>query len=170
MDMYLLGLHRKDRPMRLGTVLFFVALGAILRFAVTANVSGIDIQALGLILMGVGVLGLLLWSYRAMLSASRRRREQIGPALAELVEQGPYAAERPDQTRPDSTLVTEEIEGAHLLVQQARPFLEAEGYTSQRIDELAWAFVAKNVGRNTEEFIDWALAQGRLGRDPIVDA
>jgi len=46
--------------MTVGGSLFLVAVGAILYFAVTATVAGIDIQTVGLILMIVGVLGLVL--------------------------------------------------------------------------------------------------------------
>lgn len=54
--------------MGLGTSLLLIALGAILYFAVTATVSGISIQAVGLILMLVGGVGLLItlfWMTRA---------------------------------------------------------------------------------------------------------
>ena len=43
--------------MSLGASLFLVAVGAILRFAVTADLAGIDIQTVGTILMVVGVVG-----------------------------------------------------------------------------------------------------------------
>jgi hypothetical protein len=43
--------------MSLGVSLFLIAVGAILHWAVTATVSGIDIQVVGTILMIVGVLG-----------------------------------------------------------------------------------------------------------------
>ena len=46
--------------MTLGTSLFLIAVGAILRFAVTTSVSGIDLQVVGLILMIVGVIGLAI--------------------------------------------------------------------------------------------------------------
>jgi len=46
--------------MTIGTSLFLIALGAILRFAVTASVSGVDVQTVGLILLVVGVIGLVL--------------------------------------------------------------------------------------------------------------
>ena len=46
--------------MPLGTSIFLIAVGAILRYAVTASVSGIDIATVGLILMIVGVVGLVL--------------------------------------------------------------------------------------------------------------
>ena len=46
--------------MRIGSALFLIAVGAILYFAVTATVVGIDIQIVGLILMVIGVIGLVL--------------------------------------------------------------------------------------------------------------
>lgn len=46
--------------MRLGASLFLIALGAILTFAVTEDVQGINLGAVGVILMVVGVLGLLI--------------------------------------------------------------------------------------------------------------
>jgi hypothetical protein len=44
----------------IGTSIFMIAVGAILKYAVTANVSGVDIQTVGVILMLVGILGLIL--------------------------------------------------------------------------------------------------------------
>jgi hypothetical protein len=46
--------------MSLGVSLFLIAVGAILHWAVTATVSGIDIQVVGTILMIVGVLGFVI--------------------------------------------------------------------------------------------------------------
>ena len=46
--------------MSIGASLFLIAVGAILRYAVTASVSGIDLQTVGLILMVVGIIGLIL--------------------------------------------------------------------------------------------------------------
>ena len=43
--------------MSLGASLFLIAVGAILRFAVTADLAGIDLQVVGLILMIIGLLG-----------------------------------------------------------------------------------------------------------------
>jgi hypothetical protein len=58
--------------MTIGTSILLIAAGAILKYAVTAHVSGIDIQTVGVILMLVGILGLILsllytfvWSDRA---------------------------------------------------------------------------------------------------------
>lgn len=46
--------------MGLGVSLFLLAVGAILTWAVNASVSGVDINAVGVILMATGGLGLLL--------------------------------------------------------------------------------------------------------------
>ena len=46
--------------MGIGASIFLVAIGAILAFAVTTEVSGIDISTVGWILMIVGIAGLLL--------------------------------------------------------------------------------------------------------------
>jgi hypothetical protein len=50
--------------MSIGVSLFLLAVGAILRYAVTLTVAGIELQTVGLILMIVGIIGLvisLLW-------------------------------------------------------------------------------------------------------------
>jgi hypothetical protein len=57
--------------MSIGSSIFLIALGAILKFAVNATVSGISIQTIGVILMVAGIIGLivsLLW----LSTASRR--------------------------------------------------------------------------------------------------
>jgi hypothetical protein len=46
--------------MGIGTSLFLIAIGAILKFAVDAQVSGIELATVGVILMIVGVIGLLI--------------------------------------------------------------------------------------------------------------
>jgi hypothetical protein len=46
--------------MTIGTSLFLIAVGAILRYAVTATVAGVDIHTAGLILMVIGVAGLVI--------------------------------------------------------------------------------------------------------------
>ena len=58
--------------MTIGMSLFLIAAGAILKYAITADVEGIDIEVVGTILMIVGILGLILsllyeflWSERA---------------------------------------------------------------------------------------------------------
>ncbi len=44
----------------IGTSLVLIAVGAILKYAVTADVEGFDIQTAGVVLMAVGFLGLIL--------------------------------------------------------------------------------------------------------------
>ena len=46
--------------MSIGASLFLIAVGAILAFGVTAETEGVDLDAVGYILMIVGLLGLLL--------------------------------------------------------------------------------------------------------------
>lgn len=46
--------------MPLGSSLFLIAVGAILKFAVTASVAGVDLQVVGVILMVIGVVGLVV--------------------------------------------------------------------------------------------------------------
>jgi hypothetical protein len=46
--------------MGIGTSLFLIAVGAILYFAVNADVSGLEISTIGLILMVVGAIGLVI--------------------------------------------------------------------------------------------------------------
>lgn len=46
--------------MATGTSIFLIAVGAVLKFAVTATVSGISLATVGTILIVVGVIGLLL--------------------------------------------------------------------------------------------------------------
>jgi beta-lactamase regulating signal transducer with metallopeptidase domain len=57
--------------MGIGTSLFLIAVGAILRWAVTGHVSGVNIHTVGLILLIVGIIGLLI-SLFWMLIWSRR--------------------------------------------------------------------------------------------------
>lgn len=46
--------------MTIGSSLFLIAAGAILKFAVTWTVAGIDLHVAGVILMVVGIVGLLV--------------------------------------------------------------------------------------------------------------
>jgi hypothetical protein len=46
--------------MSIGASIFLIAVGAILRYAVTATVSGIEIETVGLILMIAGIIGLVI--------------------------------------------------------------------------------------------------------------
>ena len=61
--------------------LLLIAVGAVLRFAVTADVSGWDLQTTGVILMIVGGVGLLVslifWSSWGGFSSRSRRTEVV---------------------------------------------------------------------------------------------
>ncbi|MGZ6615778.1 MAG: DUF6458 family protein [Solirubrobacteraceae bacterium] len=46
--------------MSIGLSLFAIAVGAILKFAVTAHVAGISLATVGVILMVVGAIGLIV--------------------------------------------------------------------------------------------------------------
>ena len=60
--------------MGIGTSLFLIAVGAILYFAVNADVQGLEISTVGLILMVVGAIGLLISLF--LLSSWRRGPEE----------------------------------------------------------------------------------------------
>jgi hydrogenase-4 membrane subunit HyfE len=60
--------------MTIGASLLLIAIGAILKFAVTDRVSGVNLGTIGVILMLVGAVGLLLG---LVLMASRRRTDVI---------------------------------------------------------------------------------------------
>jgi Domain of unknown function (DUF6458) len=62
----------------IGTSLFLIAVGAILYFAVNADVQGLEISTIGLILMVVGIVGLVISLF--FLSSWRR-----GPATERTV-------------------------------------------------------------------------------------
>lgn len=65
--------------MSIGTSLFLLAVGAILKYAVNADsVSGVDVPTVGVILMIVGIVGLLL-SILYMTLWSRDRRDPPPP-------------------------------------------------------------------------------------------
>jgi Domain of unknown function (DUF6458) len=68
-----------------GTSIFLIAVGAILRWAVTTTTEGINLQTVGLILLIVGVVGLLL-SLMWMFVWSPRR----GVARERVVDRDPY--------------------------------------------------------------------------------
>jgi membrane protein implicated in regulation of membrane protease activity len=63
--------------MYIGTSIFLIALGAILRYAVTAHLAGIDLQTAGVILMVVGALALLISLLLMSGWADRRDRRTV---------------------------------------------------------------------------------------------
>ncbi|HZV73469.1 MAG TPA: DUF6458 family protein [Conexibacter sp.] len=65
--------------MTIGSSLFLIAVGAILKFAVTAHVAGVDLQVVGVILMVVGGVGLVLGLGLAMSARSNARQPPPPP-------------------------------------------------------------------------------------------
>jgi uncharacterized protein DUF6458 len=61
------------RRMYAGGSLFLIAIGAILYFAVTFRVTGVDLHMIGMILMVIGVVGLLF----SLISAATTRRRVL---------------------------------------------------------------------------------------------
>ena len=57
--------------MGIGTSIFLIALGAILRFAVDDAIEGVELATVGLILMIAGIIGLLISLF--LLSQARGR-------------------------------------------------------------------------------------------------
>ena len=70
--------------MGIGVSLILIAVGAILTWAVSATVSGVDINTIGVILMIVGAIGLILslmfWSTWGGVGGSRRRTTYVEDA------------------------------------------------------------------------------------------
>jgi uncharacterized membrane protein YidH (DUF202 family) len=66
--------------MGIGTSLFLIAAGAILRFAVTVSSTHFNVQTVGLILMIVGIVGLAISLLWITVWSDRRQR---GPDVAE---------------------------------------------------------------------------------------
>ena len=72
--------------MGIGTSIFLIALGAILKFAVTTSVSGIELATVGVILMVVGIIGLLI----SLLWLAQADRRAVPVARERVVERDPY--------------------------------------------------------------------------------
>jgi len=74
--------------MGIGTSIFLIALGAILKFAVTTTVSGIELATVGVILMIVGAIGLAV----SLVFLTRARGSVVGDRVIErdrVVERDP---------------------------------------------------------------------------------
>jgi len=83
--------------MGIGGSIFLLAVGAILAFAVNANISGIDINVIGWILMAAGLVGLIitLWFWNS------RRRTVVTRQTTQPVAGPSYAAEYRETRRDD---------------------------------------------------------------------
>ncbi|MDQ4143431.1 MAG: DUF6458 family protein [Actinomycetota bacterium] len=63
--------------MGIGTSLFLMAVGAICYWALDFDIAGVDIDAIGVILMVIGAIGLVLSLLFWSSFSPRRRRETI---------------------------------------------------------------------------------------------
>jgi len=70
--------------MGLGTSLLLIAIGAVLRFAVTVSTSGINVHTVGVILMIVGAVGFIISLFWMAMASDRRtvvtRERDVPPA------------------------------------------------------------------------------------------
>ncbi len=62
--------------MTIGAAIFIAALGAILRYAVSDNIEGIDLRTVGTILIVAGVVGLLAGLALELRDRDRLRRDR----------------------------------------------------------------------------------------------
>lgn len=72
--------------MRIGTSILLIAVGAILRFAVSVSTSGFNIHTIGLILMIAGIVGALLSILWMALWADRQDRVRAPAQTTTYVE------------------------------------------------------------------------------------
>ena len=63
--------------MGIGTSIFLIALGAILAFAVNADISGLELSTIGFILMVAGALGLIISLFMTDMWTRRRGGEVV---------------------------------------------------------------------------------------------
>ena len=72
--------------MGIGGSIFLLALGAILAFAVNADISGIDINIIGWILMAAGLVGLVItlwyWNSRRRTVVTRQTQTPVAGTTA----------------------------------------------------------------------------------------
>jgi hypothetical protein len=61
--------------MTIGASIFLIAVGAILKYAVTTSVAGIKIETVGLILMIAGAIGLVIGLF--VMFSDRGRRDGV---------------------------------------------------------------------------------------------
>ncbi|HET9896955.1 MAG TPA: hypothetical protein VFQ44_18630 [Streptosporangiaceae bacterium] len=85
--------------MRIGAALVLIAIGAILRFALTTVVThGVDLRTVGDILMVVGVLGLILWLF-IWAPWARNRNASVRQTSVRQTSDGDYAGAYPPGER-----------------------------------------------------------------------
>jgi hypothetical protein len=76
------------------------------------------------------------------------------PGPLENEKKGPTS--QPGRPQPEAA----EVESARLLEGEARGALRADGFSDERIRQLADQYVAEDRGQDTAAFIEWARGQG----------
>jgi Na+/proline symporter len=88
--------------MGIGGSIFLLAVGAILAFAVNADISGLDINVIGWILMAAGLIGLIItlwyWNSRRRTVVTRQTSQGVAGAP---VQPGAYRSEYRETSRDD---------------------------------------------------------------------
>lgn len=79
----------------IGTSIFLIAAGAILRYAVTTTVEGVSLTTVGLILMIVGIVGLAISLFFMFVWSPWRG----GPARRRVIDERDAYYEDPTRTR-----------------------------------------------------------------------
>jgi hypothetical protein len=74
--------------MTVGGSIFLIAVGAILRYAVTDSISGVDLATIGLILMIAGIVGLVIGLF---MYATARRNAYVVRDRERYVDRDPLA-------------------------------------------------------------------------------
>ena len=83
--------------MGLGTSILLIAVGAILRFAVTVTTHGFNIHTIGIILMIAGVVGLIITLFWMTMWADRRRAATVSRRDAVVVRDPDVVVRDPDR-------------------------------------------------------------------------
>src|SRR5690349_5740546 len=69
--------------MRIGASLVLIAIGAILKFAITKHFNGINVQTVGVVLMIIGIAGL---AFSLILLSTRRRSTVVQSAAMPMAD------------------------------------------------------------------------------------
>lgn len=90
--------------MGIGGSIFLLVVGAILAFAVDADISGIDINVIGWILMAAGLVGLIItlwyWSSRRRTVVTRQTNQPVTDAPARPAQYSEYRETRREDPPP----------------------------------------------------------------------
>jgi hypothetical protein len=75
--------------MTIGAGIFITAVGAILRYAVSDSIDGVDLETIGLILMIAGIVGLVLGLFLEF-GHRNRRADRVVEVRDDPIDRGRY--------------------------------------------------------------------------------